>query len=73
MFLSSRAFRPQEMKGLGREADHSPLTSLKVKKAWSYTSTLQSVFMAWSLIKPRDTYTIRLFFFIFFFLCTIRF
>jgi hypothetical protein len=74
MFLSSRDFRPQEIQWLGREADHSPPTILKVKQAWSYTSTPQSVFMAWSLIKRRNNfifYNIRLIFF-FFFLCTIK-
>jgi hypothetical protein len=31
-----------------READHSPTSSsTKVKNVWSYTSTLQYVFMAW--------------------------
>jgi hypothetical protein len=29
----------------GHEADHSPLTSTKVKKTWVYTSTLPYVFM----------------------------
>jgi hypothetical protein len=35
----------------GREADHSAPSSAEVKKAWSYTSTPQYVFMAWCLIK----------------------
>jgi hypothetical protein len=28
------------LKGLGREADHSPPSSAEVKNPWSYTSTL---------------------------------
>jgi hypothetical protein len=38
----------------GREADNSPPSSAEVKNAWSYTSTLQYVFMAWCLVKHRD-------------------
>jgi hypothetical protein len=30
----------------GREADHSPATSVEVKKTWAYTSTPPYVFMA---------------------------
>jgi hypothetical protein len=30
-----------------READHSPQSDVQVKNVWSYTSTLQYVFMAW--------------------------
>jgi hypothetical protein len=30
---------------LGREADHSPLSSAEVNDAWDYTSTLPYVFM----------------------------
>jgi hypothetical protein len=37
------------------EADHSPPSSAEVKNAWSYTSTLSFVFMAWRLIKHRDS------------------
>jgi hypothetical protein len=36
---------------LGCEADHTPLSSAKVKNAWSYTNTLQYIFMVWCLIK----------------------
>jgi hypothetical protein len=39
------------IKQLGREADHSPLSSAEVKNVWSYTSTPQNVFMAWCLVK----------------------
>jgi hypothetical protein len=39
----------------GREADHSPPSRAEVKNAWSYTSNPQYVFMAWCLIKRRET------------------
>jgi hypothetical protein len=42
----------------GREADHSPPSSAEVKKARSYTSTPQYVFMAWCLVKNRDNFTL---------------
>jgi len=35
------------VKGMGREADHQPPFSAQVKNVWSYTSTLQYVFMEW--------------------------
>jgi hypothetical protein len=38
----------------GRDADHSPPSSAEVKNAWSYTSTIQHVFVAWCLVKHRD-------------------
>jgi hypothetical protein len=34
----------------GREADHSPPTSVQVKKTWTCTSTPPYVFMAWCLV-----------------------
>jgi hypothetical protein len=37
----------------GREADHSPPSSAKVKNAWSYTSTPQYDFMAWCSVKAN--------------------
>jgi hypothetical protein len=37
---------------LGREADHSPLSSAEIKKGWSYTSTPQYVIMV-CLIKQE--------------------
>lgn len=37
----------------GREAGHSPLPSVKVKNARSYTSTRPYVSMAWCLVKTR--------------------
>jgi hypothetical protein len=39
----------------GREADHSSLSTAEVKNEWSYTSITQYVFMAWCLVKHRDT------------------
>jgi hypothetical protein len=41
----------------GREADHSPPSSVEVKNAWSYTSAPQYVFMALCLVKHRDNFT----------------
>jgi hypothetical protein len=41
----------------GREADHLPPSSAEVKSTWSYTSTPQYAFMAWSLVKHRDNLT----------------
>jgi len=38
------------LKRPGREADYSPPSSAEVKNAWSYTSILQYVFMAWYLV-----------------------
>jgi len=39
------------------EADNSPPSSAEIKKAWSYASLPQYVFMAWCLIKHRDNFT----------------
>jgi hypothetical protein len=36
-----------------READYSPPCSAEIKKAWSYTSTLQYAFMEWYLVKAQ--------------------
>jgi hypothetical protein len=44
-----------------READHSPPSSDEIKIAWSYTSILQYVFMAWYLVKHRDNFTFYLY------------
>jgi hypothetical protein len=44
------------LKQLGCEADHSPISSAKVKNVWHYTSTPQYVFMAWCLVKHRDSF-----------------
>jgi hypothetical protein len=43
-----------DVKRSGREADHSPPSSVEVKNAWSYASTLQYVFMVWRLVKHKD-------------------
>jgi hypothetical protein len=44
-----------------RVADHSPPSSAEVKNAWGYTSTPQSAFKAWYLVKHRDfTFTLYL-------------
>jgi hypothetical protein len=45
------------VKGLGREADHSPPSSTAVKNAWNCTSIPQYVFMEWCLVKHRDDFT----------------
>jgi hypothetical protein len=42
------------LKRPGRETDHSPTSSTEVKNMWSYTSTLQYVFMAWCLVKQSS-------------------
>jgi hypothetical protein len=49
------------IKQKGREADHSPASSDKVKNAWSYTSTPPNVYIAWCLIKQevRLHYVVR--------------
>jgi hypothetical protein len=39
-----------ELKQPGREADHSPPTSVQVKKSWTYTFIPPYVFMAWCII-----------------------
>jgi hypothetical protein len=42
------------VKGPGHEADHTPLSSIEVKNAWSYTSTPSCIFMAGYSSKYRD-------------------
>jgi hypothetical protein len=47
--LLSNVYRklfPRGVKRPGREADHSPQTSVKVKKTWVHTSTTPYAFMA---------------------------
>jgi hypothetical protein len=44
-----------EVKRPGREADHSPSSSVKVKNAWLYTSTPQYAFMVWCSVKKKST------------------
>jgi hypothetical protein len=46
-----------EVKRAGREADHSPPSSVEVENAWSYTSTPEYVFVAWYLVKHRENFT----------------
>jgi hypothetical protein len=41
----------------GREANHSPPPSAKVKNAWSYICAPPYVFMVWCIIKHRDNFT----------------
>jgi hypothetical protein len=52
MTLSSMMKRP------GREANHSPPSSVIVKNTWSYTSTLPYVFMLWRFVKHTDNFTL---------------
>jgi hypothetical protein len=54
--MAKAAFFPG-VKRPGREADHSPPSSAEVKNAWSYTSTLQYVFMVWCLVTHGDNFT----------------
>jgi hypothetical protein len=46
-----------EVTWLECEADHSPPSSAEVINKWSYTSTPQSIFMAWCLVKHRGKFT----------------
>jgi hypothetical protein len=43
----------------GREADHSRPSSAEVKNEWSYIYTPQHVFMPRCLVKPSDTFIVR--------------
>jgi len=52
-----QGFFPWRVKQLGHEADHSPPSRAEVKNAWSYTSTRPYAFMAWYLVKHRDSFT----------------
>jgi len=42
-----------------REANHWPPSSAEVNM-WSYTSTLPYTFVAWCLVKHRDSFTFTL-------------
>jgi hypothetical protein len=44
------------VKRLGREADHSPPSSVAVKNAWIYASTPQYAFMAWCSVKAQEQF-----------------
>jgi len=46
---------PPEVKQPGREADHSPPSSVEVKNACCYTST-PHVFKAWCFVKQSDNF-----------------
>jgi hypothetical protein len=48
------------VKQWGHEAHHSTPSSAKVKNVWSYTSTPQYAFMAWSSVKKRTGTTLPL-------------
>jgi hypothetical protein len=54
-----RGLFPGGVKRTGREADHSPPSTAEIKNAWSYTST-RPYLMAWSLVKQRDRFTLKL-------------
>jgi hypothetical protein len=41
------------IKWTGYEADHTPPSSAKVKKEWSFSSTLPYVYMAWCVVKHK--------------------
>jgi len=41
----------------GRESDHLPSSSAEFKECVELTSHLQYVFLAWCLVKHRDSFT----------------
>lgn len=43
------------VKWLGHEANHSYLSSARVKNVWSYTSTTHCTLILWCLIKHKDS------------------
>jgi hypothetical protein len=47
------------VKRQGRDAEHSPPTSVKVNKTWAYTSTPPYVFMTSYLVKHTDRFTFK--------------
>jgi hypothetical protein len=51
---------PGEVKRQGHEADHSTPASVEVKKMWICISAPPYAFMAWYLIKHRDSFYIVL-------------
>jgi len=58
-FSASYAMVTIFLRGVKRpecEADHSPLSSAKLKNAWSCTCTPQFVFVAWYLVKHRGNF-----------------
>jgi hypothetical protein len=54
--IGTRAYFPG-IKWLRHEAECSPLSSVKIKNAWSYTSTPSYISMAWCLIMHWDNFT----------------
>jgi hypothetical protein len=52
---------PWGVKRPGREADHSPPSSAKVKNVWSYTSIPPLLFMEWCLVNHRDKFVFTFF------------
>jgi hypothetical protein len=44
-------------KAIGRENDHSPLSSAEVNNAWTCISIPPYIFMAWCCVKHRDIFT----------------
>jgi hypothetical protein len=49
---------PTGLKWLGPEADFSLPSGAEIKNAWKYIPPLpQYVFMAWFLVKHRDSFT----------------
>jgi hypothetical protein len=49
------------VKRQGREADHSPPSSIEVKECLELHLHTQYVFMAWCLVKHRDDFILLLF------------
>jgi hypothetical protein len=61
--LDRRLDGPQNRSGRGDEKNFQPPPGLEtpiIKNAYSYTSTPQYVFMAWCLVKHRDSFTFYL-------------
>jgi hypothetical protein len=49
---------PSGLKRTGPKAMLPPPSNTEVKHAWSYTSTLPYVFIAWCLMRHRDSYIV---------------
>jgi hypothetical protein len=45
-----------DVKRVGREADHSPLSNTEVKNAWSYNSSPHYAFMDLCSVKAQELY-----------------
>jgi hypothetical protein len=48
------------VKRQGHKADHSASTSVEIKNTWIYTSTPPYTFMAYCLVKHRDSFVLML-------------